>query len=115
MLLLDKVQSTLAKCTNALPRWSRGKRTVNKRTIREKYETLRKMQEVEDNLNLEEIRTVQRDIDNILKEEDLKWSQRAKLNWYQLGDHNTKFFSACVSQRRKKNQINHVKDEHSVP
>lgn len=72
MLLMDKVKTNLAKYTNAPAKWSRGKRIVNESTIKEKYETLHKLQEVEDSHNIEEIITMHKDIDNMLEEKDLK-------------------------------------------
>ncbi|KAF5452149.1 hypothetical protein F2P56_027179, partial [Juglans regia] len=61
--------------------------------------------------NIEEIKGLQREIGEMLEIEDLKWKQRAKLNWYQLGDRNTKFFHNCANQRRRKNAIKVIHDE----
>lgn len=44
---------------------------------------------------------MQRNSDNMLVEEDLKWRHRAKLNWYNLEDFNTKYFHAYITQRIK--------------
>lgn len=40
-----------------------------------------------------------------------KWKQRAKQQWLNDGDKNTKFFHKCASQRRKTNKISTIIDE----
>jgi hypothetical protein len=45
--------------------------------------------------NLAAIQRLQKEIDFILEQEDIKWKQRAKQNWYQKGDH-THFFHAWM-------------------
>lgn len=50
------------------------------------------------------------EIQNLLKIEELRWSQRARADWIRLGDQNTKFFQARVRKRRSINQINKIQD-----
>jgi hypothetical protein len=38
------------------------------------------------------------------------WQQRARTDWLQHGDKNTKFFDQKASQRRKKNRIKEILD-----
>ncbi|XP_040987704.1 uncharacterized protein LOC121235426 [Juglans microcarpa x Juglans regia] len=57
------------------------------------------------------IKALQREIGGLLEKEDVKWKQRAKVNWYQLGDKNTKFFHSCANERRKNNIIQMIVDE----
>lgn len=64
--------------------------------------------------NAPKIHDLQRDLNILLDQEDLKWRQRAKLNWYRLGDRNTKFFSNCDSQRRRRNKIMAVNNVNSI-
>lgn len=40
------------------------------------------------------------EIDNWLKQEDVKWKQRAKKEWYRRRNKNTKIFHTCGSQRQ---------------
>lgn len=46
----------------------------------------------------------------MIAKENVKWKQRAKLNWIQKGDKNSKYFHTCASQRHKKNWINQIRD-----
>lgn len=76
--------------------------------IKEKPEILKKLQDEESSYNYAEIKKMQRHIGVMLENEDEKWKQRAKRNWYAMEDKNTKFFHACANKRRRKNNIKHV-------
>jgi lipoate-protein ligase B len=39
-----------------------------------------------------------------LEQEDLRWKQRAKQNWYKNGDRNTQYFHAWANQCRRTSQ-----------
>jgi hypothetical protein len=56
------------------------------------------------------IKELQEEINFILEQEDIRWKQRAKQNWYQYGDQNTPFFHAWANHRRRVNQIRVIKD-----
>ena len=45
------------------------------------------------------------------REEEQYWSQKARINWLQKGDKNTKYFHAVVKRRRKKNKIGNLQRE----
>jgi hypothetical protein len=49
-------------------------------------------------------------LDTLIQKEEQWWSQRAKTNWLQHGDKNSKFFHFKASQRQRKNKINYIKD-----
>ena len=42
------------------------------------------------------------------------WKQQSQLNWFQVGDQNTKFFHAKASARFRKNLIDGVFDSNEV-
>jgi hypothetical protein len=45
-----------------------------------------------------------------LEQEDLRWKQRAKVNWLKSGDRNIKFYHACANQQQRSNQILKIAD-----
>lgn len=51
------------------------------------------------------IRDLQKEVDDFLEDEDLKWRQRAKMKWLREGDRNTRFFHLCANQRKQTNTI----------
>lgn len=62
------------------------------------------------NPNMTAIKQLEDKIALWLEQDDIKWRQRAKRNWYRLGDKNTKFFYACALQRRRTNKIYSIKN-----
>ncbi|CAI9106144.1 OLC1v1005219C1 [Oldenlandia corymbosa var. corymbosa] len=50
-------------------------------------------------------------LEQILKEEDDKWRQRAKLHWYKEGDRNTRYIHNIASKNREKNEIKGLEDQ----
>lgn len=49
-------------------------------------------------------------LDELLKQEEIWWAQRAKAHWLQQGDLNTKFFHQKANQRHRRNHIYSVQD-----
>ncbi|KAG8486672.1 hypothetical protein CXB51_020076 [Gossypium anomalum] len=48
---------------------------------------------------------VRDELENVLNHEELLWRQKAKCDWLQFGDRNTKYFHSRTMQRRKLNRI----------
>jgi hypothetical protein len=65
-------------------------------------------------LDMDHLNSLQDEVNNLIEMEDLKWKQQAKQNWFQHGDRNSKFFHACVNQRRKKNLIQQITDSAGI-
>ncbi|CAL9009540.1 unnamed protein product [Prunus brigantina] len=47
---------------------------------------------------------------SILENEEIFYAQRARVNWLQHGDKNTKFFQTFATIRKKRNHISRIKD-----
>lgn len=60
--------------------------------------------------NGDEIRRVQKHIDELWKREELYWSQRSRLKWLEGGDRNTKFLHASTIHRRGRNRLHRIKN-----
>jgi hypothetical protein len=82
--------------------------------LKEKTKALELLQRDEGPENVEVIKRLQGEIEYILEQEDVKWKQRGKQNWFREGDRNTQFFHAWASHRRKINTIKKIKDEEGV-
>ena len=54
---------------------------------------------------IEVIKRVRREINEIQVREELMWNQRSRALWLKWGDRNTNFFHATTSQKRRKNWI----------
>lgn len=107
----QKIQAKLESCKTTHERWSKQTNSDRTKEIKEKSDLLKQLQDAESRYNVEDVKKIQRELGVLLQNEDLKWKQRAKRNWYAMGDRNPKFFHACASQRRRKNVIKKVMDE----
>lgn len=61
--------------------------------------------------DIRKVRAFERQRDNLLKVEEVIWSQRSRTLWLHEGDKNTKFFHGKAEQRRKTNHICKLKDK----
>uniref|UniRef100_A0A803LLZ1 RNase H type-1 domain-containing protein n=1 Tax=Chenopodium quinoa TaxID=63459 RepID=A0A803LLZ1_CHEQI len=60
--------------------------------------------------NLEEIRAIDNEINELEKREEVFWAQRSRQDWLREGDKNTSFFHKKAEQRRQRNTIKDVLD-----
>jgi hypothetical protein len=78
------------------------------KAIQDKIQKLNTPTPTREQLNTKHI--LETKLDTLLHKEELWWSQRAKSNWLQHGDKNSKYFHFKASQRHRKNTINFIKD-----
>ncbi|KAH9685108.1 reverse transcriptase domain-containing protein [Citrus sinensis] len=60
------------------------------------------------------IKKIEEQIHNILLDEEIYWRHRARTDWLQAGDRNTKFFHSKATARKRKNKIWGVEDKNGV-
>lgn len=110
---VSKVQHLLAQCRRGLKSWSIARKQDYSFAITSKLARLKELQNQEAPTNMEEIKSLQKELNILLEQEDIRWKQRAKQAWYKNGDRNTKFFHACANQCRKKNYIKSISSVHN--
>lgn len=62
----------------------------------------------------DEIQKIERQIDNVLLDEEIYWKQRSKAGWLRERDKNPKFFHAKALARKRKNRILGLEDEDGI-
>lgn len=90
-------------------RWSAKNKRFSQKELTEKLAALKVQQHLEQP-DFTAIKTLEKEIDRWLEQEDVKWKQMAKRAWHKGGDQNNKFFHVCASQRRKHNRIHKIKN-----
>ncbi|XP_075498859.1 uncharacterized protein LOC142537187 [Primulina tabacum] len=70
------------------------------------------LKEIKDNIIY--IREIEYQIEKLSEQEEIHWNQRARVNWLQHGDRNTKFFRATASQRRRNNFIKGLMNDRGI-
>lgn len=108
---VQEVTEGLMRCKQHLQTWSRNTFRNHKRLIATKLNQLKILQESNVGDDNRKINNLKREVDSLLKDEDMKWKQRAKQQWLKDGDRNTSFFHKCASQRRRNNSIKEITDE----
>jgi hypothetical protein len=89
---MQVAQQKLSMCQTNLKRWSTGKFGHAEKLLKEKTKKLELLQQHEGPENVEAIQILKGEIEYILEQEDVRWKQRGKQNWYKNGDRNTFFF-----------------------
>jgi exonuclease III len=108
---IQMMQHKLETCQRQLIRWSGAKFGCAEKRIKEKTKELEDLQICDEPGNWAEISRLKKEIEFLMEQEDTKWKQRAKQNWYRDGDRNTPFFHAWADHRRRINHISSIVDE----
>ncbi|XP_042972814.1 uncharacterized protein LOC122304621 [Carya illinoinensis] len=104
------MKSRLLNCRFALKTWNAKVNKTTPTEIKVKLGKLREMQDKGRGDHVESVKNLQKDIEQRLAEEEIKWKQRAKQHWLQVGDKNTKYFHMQATHRRKVNRISQILD-----
>jgi hypothetical protein len=107
----EGIQQRLEACRRALLDWGGRKFGKEEEVVKVKTAQLANLQRNECPAVDSQIKMLQREIDDLLEFEDVKWKQRAKQHWLRNGDRNTAFYHSWVQHRRKVNRIRRVTDE----
>ncbi|KAL4355323.1 hypothetical protein GQ457_06G003800 [Hibiscus cannabinus] len=104
--------SKLRRTKYSLIKWSKLKSQVDNH---KKLELLNKIKSLQGKQmskhELSEFNICKKELDKMWESEERYWHQRARINWLQFGDKNTKFFHATTLQHRRMNSICRIKKE----
>jgi hypothetical protein len=106
--LQQKLQATLEN----LHKWGHNKFGILPKRIKAAQKDLLQLQATNNKGSLMGlVRSKEKELDDLLHNEEMWWNQRSRVLWLQHGDKNTSFFHHKGSQRRRKNKIENIKDK----
>ncbi|KAL5804637.1 hypothetical protein ACOSQ3_031437 [Xanthoceras sorbifolium] len=108
---LGGVCANIGRCTASLGRWNALNRASLRRGINTKRLELASLSRSVSPVSWRDIRLVEKELDDLLLQDEIYWRQRSRVSWLKFGDKNSKFFHAKASARRKHNEILGLFDE----
>ena len=109
----EGIMENLKLSASKLSNWSSSVYSHIPKKIQSKWNALSTLTQQDKNGELSsKIRTLRRELNELLDDKELYWGQRAKAHWLKEGDRNTKFFHAHALERWKQNTIIRIWDEH---
>jgi hypothetical protein len=107
----QELQNKLEDTLSSLHYWGKGKFDNIPKKIKAAQNDLQQLNSNNHSGELmESIKSKEQELDNLLHQEELWWSQRSRVLWLKHGDRNTSFFHSKASHRRKKNRIEAITD-----
>ncbi|KAL5825066.1 hypothetical protein ACOSQ3_021129 [Xanthoceras sorbifolium] len=108
---LSGVCDNIGRCTTSLGSWNSMNRASLRRGINTKRLELASLNRSVSSASWRDIRLVEKELDELLLQEEIYWRQRSRISWLKFGDRNSKFFHAKASARRKSNEILGLSDD----
>ncbi|XP_057444459.1 uncharacterized protein LOC130736674 [Lotus japonicus] len=108
---LEKV----GKLGQNLEAWGKAKYgDIPKRIAETKKQLQRLQREVQTIQVVSASKESEKELEELLKIEEIAWAQRSRATWLKSGDKNTRFFHTKATQRRKRNLIEEIEDANGV-
>ncbi|KAL5831977.1 hypothetical protein ACOSQ4_017331 [Xanthoceras sorbifolium] len=111
---LGEVVSSSECCAARLKVWRMQQRGRLRRQISKKKDILRRLTESRVVASWQQINAAERQLDELLYQEEDYWRQRSQVAWLWSGDWNSRFFHSQASKRKKINAIKRLVDSGGV-
>lgn len=99
-------------CLTRLDRWSHIKYGGSIRgAIESKEKEIQDLSNTDDVVDYNAIGKKKKELENLLEDDEIYWKQRAREDWLEWGDKNTKWFHMKANSRRKRNKIRGLMDD----
>jgi len=105
----EKIQN----CKRVISIWKKSTRTNSEILIKKLHDKIEKNY-ADNNASLEDLQDLKKILEDAYTEEEIFLYQKSSQNWLALGDKNTKYFHALTKQRRAKNKILGILDNHGT-
>lgn len=108
----DGLQQKLAEVGVALGSWGMEKFGNIPKKVEETRVILQDLQRRDHTSQVgDQIQRAEAELDSLLEQEEIMWSQRSRATWLKHRDRNTRVFHQKSSQRRRRNLIEEIKDD----
>ncbi|CAA0809638.1 Unknown protein, partial [Striga hermonthica] len=105
---LYRFQKKLRSVSTALLGWAVRQKTNSAHMINVCNAKLEVLSRQGGGRNWEEWQECKEKLHEAYREEELYWKQKSRVSWLKEGDKNTRFFQACVRQRRQRNNLDYL-------
>ncbi|XP_019178305.1 PREDICTED: uncharacterized protein LOC109173520 [Ipomoea nil] len=103
-------QERLAVCSAHLGRWGGEHFRQFGNKLKSLRRVLERLKEDRSPAGVEGFQEAERDLQKLIREEEIFWKQRSKQLWLKHGDANTKYFHNAATYRHRRNTLTRVKD-----
>lgn len=105
----------MGECLSKLEQWSKGKYNGSIRgAIARKENEIQGILNQGNQSNDPEVGRLEKELEILLEDDEIYWKQRAREDWLNWGDRNTKWFHLKASCREKANRIRGMYNENGV-
>lgn len=110
----SRLENCLKICQDRLHKWGKSMIGNIRHHIAKLKTTLQDLYKKHPPWDFTQIKKIESQLDKAMEEEEIYWKQRSSENWLQWGDRNTRWFHKRATMRKRRNEIQGIRDESGV-